>query len=125
MSIARSNDPSCPTLVVLDRIANKWAVLTLASIWNEPMRFNRLRRELGISQKMLSQTLKGLERDGMISRKVIATVPVTVEYSMTELGRTLASTMDQLRVWSEMNIAQVVAAQERYDAAREDTHPGA
>jgi DNA-binding HxlR family transcriptional regulator len=69
------------------------------------MRFNRLRREIeGLSQKMLSQTLKSLERDGMVHRKAIATVPVTVEYSITPLGETLAATVDALRIWAETHI---------------------
>ena len=109
----------CPTLLVLDRIANKWAVLAIAALYREPRRFNQLRREIGsISQKMLSQTLKGLERDGIISRQAFATVPVTVEYSMTDLGRTLAETVDQLRIWSEKNIDTVLDAQTNYDSAQ-------
>jgi DNA-binding HxlR family transcriptional regulator len=80
------------------------------------MRFNRLRREIeGLSQKMLSQTLKSLERDGMVHRKAIATVPVTVEYSITPLGETLAATVDALRIWAETHIEDVLAAQSRYD----------
>lgn len=112
-------NPACPTLLVLDRITSKWAVLVVASLYRSPMRFNQLRREVsGISQKMLSQTLKGLERDGIVSRRAIATVPVTVEYSMTELGRSLAETVDQLRVWSETHIDKVLSAQAGYDAAQ-------
>ena len=75
------------------------------------MRFNELRRRIeGLSQKMLSQTLKSLERDGLVSRKAFATVPVTVEYSITPLGHTLTSTV-------ETHIGEVVDAQKRYDAA--------
>ncbi|MBN9447180.1 MAG: helix-turn-helix transcriptional regulator, partial [Bosea sp.] len=81
----------CPTRRVLDRIGDKWAVLILILLEKEMLRFNELRRRIdSISQKMLSQTLKSLERDGLISRRVFATVPVTVEYALTPLGRTLA-----------------------------------
>jgi len=88
---------------------------------DEPMRFNALRRTIeGISQKMLSQVLKSLERDGLIRRRAIATVPVTVEYSITPLGATLAGAVDPLREWAEMNLKEVLNAQRRYDAARKD-----
>ena len=77
---------------------------------------SRPRRSIdGLSQKMLSQTLKGLERDGLVRRKVFPTVPVTVEYSISPLGRTLAAMLDGLRVWAEENVADVLAAQQRYD----------
>lgn len=80
-----------------------------------PVRFNRLRRAIeGISEKMLSQTLKSLERDGLMSRKAIATVPVTVEYAITALGKTLAATLDALRIWAEMHLDDVIASQQRY-----------
>src|SRR5690349_20006813 len=88
----------CPTRQILDRVGDKWAVLILILVRDEPMRFNALRRAIeGISQKMLSQVLKSLDRDGLIRRRVIAAVPVTVEYSMTPLGATLADAVDPLR----------------------------
>jgi DNA-binding HxlR family transcriptional regulator len=81
-----------------------------------PTRFNALRRQIGgVSQKMLSQTLKALERDGLVRRQVFPTVPVTVEYSVTPLGQTLAATLDSIRVWAEAHIAEVQKAQRRYD----------
>jgi DNA-binding HxlR family transcriptional regulator len=108
---------TCPTRLVLGHVADKWAVLILGSLSEEPVRFNELRRLIvGISQQMLSQTLKSLERDGLVSRKAIPTVPVTVEYSITPLGRTLAATVDSLRVWAETHIDKVLKAQKRYDA---------
>jgi DNA-binding HxlR family transcriptional regulator len=101
---------------VLDRVADKWTVLILGLLANGPMRFNQLRRQIeGLSQKMLSQTLKSLERDGLISRKAFPTVPVTVEYSITPLGQTLTSTLDALRIWAESHIGEVLDAQKRYD----------
>jgi DNA-binding HxlR family transcriptional regulator len=108
---------TCPTRLVLDRVADKWAVLILGLLRDQPVRFNGLRRLIeGISQKMLSQTLKSLERDGLVSRKAIPTVPVTVEYSITPLGRTLSATVDSLRVWAETHIDKVLKAQKQYDA---------
>src|SRR5215217_8023930 len=103
---------TCPTRMVLDRIADKWAVLVLGLLGDGPVRFNQLRRQIeGISQKMLSQTLKSLERDGLVSRRAIATVPVTVEYSITPLGATLAGAVDPLREWAETNLKEVLNAQ--------------
>ena len=107
----------CPTRQILDRIGDKWAVLILLLLRDDTKRFNQLRRAIeGISQKMLSQVLKSLERDGLIRRRVIATVPVTVEYSITPLGKTLAAAVDPLRDWAETNLKDVLAAQRRYDA---------
>ena len=111
-------DSKCPTRVVLDRIADKWTVLVLGSLCERPLRFNQLRREIdGLTQKMLSQTLKALERDGLVARKVTPTVPITVEYSITPLGATLAATVEELQRWARDHIGQVVEAQKRYDAA--------
>ena len=109
----------CPTRQILDRVGDKWAVLILLLVRDEPMRFNALRRTIeGISQKMLSQVLKSLERDGLIGRRAIATVPVTVEYSITPLGKTLSRAVDPLRDWAEQNLKEVLNAQRRYDAQR-------
>jgi DNA-binding HxlR family transcriptional regulator len=111
----------CPTRQILDRVGDKWAVLILLLLRDDTKRFNQLRRTIeGISQKMLSQVLKSLERDGLIRRRVIATVPVTVEYSMTPLGTTLAAAVDPLRDWAEKNLKDVLAAQRRYDAQQPD-----
>jgi DNA-binding HxlR family transcriptional regulator len=82
-----------------------------------PVRFNGLRRDIkGVSQKVLSQTLKALERDGLVSRSVFPTVPVTVEYAVTPLGRTLTETVAALAHWAERNMDEVLAAQAAYDA---------
>lgn len=116
---------NCPTRVVLDRLADKWTVLILRRLAEGPVRFNGLRREIeGVSQKVLSQTLKALERDGLIARKAFATVPVTVEYSITPLGRTLAATVDALAHWAETHIESVLAAQRSYDTERRDPAGG-
>lgn len=111
---------ACPTRLVLDRIADKWVVLVLGLLADGPVRFNQLRRKIeGLSQKMLSQTLKSLERDGLVTRTAIATVPVTVEYSITTLGLTLTDTVDALRVWAETHIDDLLVAQQRYDSRGE------
>ena len=107
----------CPTRLVLDRLADKWALLVLDRLRGEPVRFNGLRRDIkGVSQKVLSQTLKALERDGLVTRSVFPTVPVTVEYAMTPLGRTLTETVAALAHWAERNMDEVLAAQAAYDA---------
>ncbi len=109
----------CPTRMVLDRIADKWSVLILALLEERSHRFaDFLRLAEGLSQKVLSQTLKRLERDGLIRRKAYATVPVTVEYSLTPLGATLAETLIGLVTWSEQNIEAVLAAQQAYDTGK-------
>lgn len=113
----------CPTRMVLDRIADKWTVLVLGLLSEHPWRFNALLRKIeGLSQKVLSQTLKRLERDGLVSRTAFATVPVTVEYAITPLGRTLAHSLGALIDWSERNIESVQAAQRAFDARQ--PHPG-
>ena len=114
---ANAYSADCPTRQILDRVGDKWAVLILLLLRDQPLRFNQLRRAIeGISQKMLSQVLKSLERDGLVKRRAIATVPVTVEYSMTPLGLTLAAAVDPLRDWAEHHLKEVLAAQRRYDA---------
>lgn len=111
----------CPTRMVLDRLADKWALLILDRLEKEPLRFNQLRRDIqGVSQKMLSQTLKKLERDGLLSRTVFPTVPVTVEYALTPLGQTLGESVSALAHWAEHNMDAVLAAQQSYDRAQEE-----
>ena len=118
----RPGDPysqDCPTRLVLNRIADKWTVLLLILLADKPYRFNELRRAIGgLTQKMASQTLKGLERDGLVKRKVTPTVPVMVEYSITALGRTLEGTVDSLRIWAEAHMPDVAKAQKLYDGTR-------
>jgi DNA-binding HxlR family transcriptional regulator len=116
MRAANAYSADCPTRQILDRVGGKWAVLILLLLREQPVRFNQLRRSIeGISQKMLSQVLKSLERDGLIRRRAIATVPVTVEYSITPLGTTLAAAVDPLRDWAESHLKEVLASQRRYD----------
>lgn len=112
---------NCPTRMLLDHIADKWTALVLWKIADGPVRFNQLRRDVeGISTKVLSQTLKRLGRDGLITREVFATVPVTVEYSITPLGQTLSDKISIIAEWAETNIEAVLAAQERFDKDADD-----
>ena len=107
----------CPTRIVLDRIADKWTVLIVGSLQNNTKRFGELRREIGgVSQKMLTQTLRGLERDGLVARVVYAAIPPKVEYSLTELGLTLVHILEAIREWSENNIEAVLKARNDYDS---------
>ncbi len=108
----------CPTRLVLDRLADKWALLILDRLQGGPQRFNALKRDIQrITQKVLTQTLRKLERDGLVSREVFATVPVTVEYALTPLGETLTQTVAALTHWAERNMDAVLAAQAAFDTA--------
>ena len=107
---------ACPSRIVLDRVADKWTVLLLGILSERPTRFNQLRRQVeGLSQKVLSQTLKNLERDGLVRREAFATVPVTVQYSIRPLGVTLGEKMAALLHWTEKNVSYVLEAQRYYD----------
>jgi DNA-binding HxlR family transcriptional regulator len=110
----------CPTRMVLDRIADKWTVLVVGALEDKTKRFGELRREIGgVSQKMLTQTLRGLEMDGIITRRVYASVPPKVEYSLTELGRSLIHMLEAIRKWSEHNIEDVLQARSQFDSRAE------
>ena len=109
---------NCPTRKLLDRVADKWSVLILLLLGQEAMRFNALKRRIdGVSQKMLSQTLRSLERDGLLSRTVVATVPVTVTYAITPLGCGLIGSLQSMIDWAETHMDDVAAAQRVYDDA--------
>jgi DNA-binding HxlR family transcriptional regulator len=113
-------NPDCPTRQLLDRIGDKWAMLALLTLKDGPVRFNDLRRRIaGISQKMLSQTLKSLERDGLVARTAFATVPVTVEYKLTPLASGLIGLMAEVTAWAEAHIGEIAAARARYDGPGE------
>jgi DNA-binding HxlR family transcriptional regulator len=110
----------CPTRLVLNRIADKWTVLVVILLQDGTKRFSHLQREIdGISQKMLTQTLRNLERDGLVSRTVHATVPPKVEYTLTPLGHTLKDMLYAIKTWSEANIEAVLSAQRSYDTLNE------
>jgi DNA-binding HxlR family transcriptional regulator len=106
----------CPTRQVLDRIGDKWTALIIGVLEEETMRFSEIKRRIGgISQKMLTQTLRNLERDGLVTRTVYAEVPPRVEYALTPLGETLVMPLTAIRQWAEANIGDVVTAQSDYD----------
>ena len=106
----------CPTRQALDRITNKWSALVIGLLEERPKRFTDLQRTIkGISQKMLTQTLRTLERDGIVSRTVYAQVPPRVDYELTPLGRTLIEPIGAIRQWAESYIQQVTLAQAIYD----------
>ncbi|MFI6348835.1 winged helix-turn-helix transcriptional regulator [Streptomyces sp. NPDC050560] len=108
----------CPTRRVLDRIGDRWTVLIVGALGDGRVRFSELRRRVeGISQKMLTQTLRGLERDGLVDRTVHPEVPVRVEYELTEAGRTLREPLRALEEWSVTHLGDVSAAQRAYDRA--------
>jgi DNA-binding HxlR family transcriptional regulator len=114
----------CPSRQLLDRISDKWVALILAALGSgpecagepRPMRYSELSRLLaGVSQKMLTQTLRSLERDGLISRTVVPTVPVTVSYELTELGLSLHQMMRGLKIWAETHMDDVLANRAMHD----------
>ena len=107
---------ACPIRDVLDRIGDKWSVLIVVQLKNGPVRFGALRRQIGdISQRMLTETLRHLQRDGYISRHVYPTVPPSVEYALTDLGHSLLLPLDQLVEWSAQNHDVVKAARREFD----------
>ena len=124
---------ACPSRKLLDRLSNKWVTLILAALGSdgshqlgddcagEPrsMRYSQLSRLLvGVSQKMLTQTLRSLERDGLVTRTVVPTVPVTVSYELTDLGLSLHQMMRALKTWAEMHMDDVLANRATYDTRR-------
>ncbi|WP_318363021.1 helix-turn-helix domain-containing protein [Enterobacter sp.] len=105
------------TRPVLENITNKWSILILTVLCSEPARFNELRRRLdGITHKALSDALKRLERNGLVHRKVLPTSPVSVEYSLTPLAKTLQEPFSALYDWALKHGPEVVRAQQEYDA---------
>lgn len=114
----------CPCRSILDRIADKWTALIIGKLAQSPLRFNQLRRAIpGISAKMLTQTLRSLECDGMVDRTMYPTMPVTVEYSLTDLGRSLAEPLAAVRQWAEEHRDDVLAASERFHSTQPPLSP--
>ena len=110
-------DAQCPSRLVLDRIADKWTALIIQILARDTMRYSALQREIGgISQKMLTQTLRSLERDGLVQRNVYPVVPPRVEYSLTRLGRTLIEPLHALCRWSEKHLSELQANRARAQA---------
>jgi len=108
----------CPSRQVLDALSDKWVTLVLTALAGEPRRYSELSRTIaGVSQKMLTQTLRTLERDGLITRTITPAVPVRVDYELTSLGRTLLPVVRAIKDWSESHIAEIHAARTGYDQA--------
>jgi DNA-binding HxlR family transcriptional regulator len=115
--VARPAMVDIPIRVLLDQIADKWSVLILGALCHGPLRFNELKRRLdGISQKALAAALKTLEKNGIVSRKVLVQSPIAVEYEITKLGRTLEAPFAALHAWAEKHSKRVAEARESYDA---------
>ncbi|MDT0616443.1 winged helix-turn-helix transcriptional regulator [Streptomyces lancefieldiae] len=119
---ARQEDP-CRTREVLDIVGNKWSLLVVRNLSQGPRRFTELKRAIdGISQRMLTVTLRGLERDGILTRTVHNVMPPHVSYELTPMGKTLRQATAPLLEWSTMHLAHIDAARAAYDA-RPDTSP--
>lgn len=113
-------DENCPSRQVLELIADKWTAIIIYRLAQGIKRYSDLQREIkGISQKMLTQTLRRLERDGIVERKVYPVVPPRVEYSLTPLGETLTEPLCKLCEWAETHLGEVEAARTRYDENRD------
>lgn len=107
----------CASRVVLDRIGDRWTVLVVVALADGRLRFSELRTRIeGITPKVMTQTLRALERDGIITREVFAEVPPRVEYELTALGRDLLAPIDAIRVWAEEHASRIVANRDVHDA---------
>jgi len=112
----------CPSRQVLDALSDKWVTLVLTALADAPRRYSELSRMIaGVSQKMLTQTLRLLERDGLVTRTITASVPVRVDYQLSPLGRTLLPVVRAIKDWSETHISEVHAARVAYDHATSAT----
>ncbi len=111
-------DPQCPTRVLLDRVGDKWTVLVVTALAERTMRFSELRARIGgVAAKVLTQTLRALERDGILRRTVYAEVPPRVEYALTPLGRPLVEPIAVIQDWAELHMHKVLQARDTFDAS--------
>lgn len=111
-------NPRCPTQQVLDRIASKWTMLVILALSERPRHYAELQRRVkGVTKKMLTQTLRALERDGLVERRVYRTVPIRTEYELSALGRSLAGAVSTLRTWAYDNMDDIAGARRRFDDA--------
>jgi len=116
------SSPVCRTIsTLLSRIGDKWTVLVVQTLAEGPKRFNELRREIpSVSQRMLTLTLRNLERDGLVSRSVTPSIPPRVDYELTELGQSLQKPICGLANWATENVEAIHEAQARFDAERDE-----
>jgi DNA-binding HxlR family transcriptional regulator len=106
----------CPCRLLLDQIADKWSVLVLASLRDGPLRFNAIKRRIeGVTQKALTQCLRRLERNGIVERRVLTTSPISVEYEITTLGRSVDRPLQALYLWTFEHMPEVERARAQYD----------
>ncbi len=111
----------CPHRLLLDQIADKWSMLILSVLCEQPLRFNTIKRQLnGITQKALTQSLRRLQRNGIVDRKVITASPIAVEYHITPLGRTLKEPINALYQWTISYLPEVEKARQKFDLDAED-----
>ncbi|MEU2772457.1 helix-turn-helix domain-containing protein [Streptomyces sp. NPDC007162] len=114
-----AGEAMCPHRLVLEHVTSRWGVLVLMELLDRPHRFSELRRAIGrVSEKMLTQTLQTLERDGLVHRDAQPVIPPRVDYSLTDLGREAARQVRDLALWTERRMADVQRAREAYDEAR-------
>ena len=110
---------NCASRPILDQIADKWSMLILAVLCTEPQRFNAIKRRLeGVTQKALTQTLRRLERNGLVARRIIPVSPIGVEYSLTPLGCTLQQPFAALYAWTVDHLAELEQARQAFDQRR-------
>ena len=109
---------TCPSRQLVDRISDKWITLVLPALADGPQRYSDLARRIaGVSQKMLTQTLRSLERDGLVTRQVTPSVPVRVDYELTPLGHNLMQMLSAIKHWAELHMDEVLEARATYDGA--------
>lgn len=114
-------DPNCPSRVIFQRIGDKWASLVIQVLGAGPVRFSELRKMVNVvTPKVLTQTLRALERDGLITRTVYAQVPPRVDYQLTPLGQSLLEPLRLLREWAESHVPSILEARDAYDEAQDD-----
>ena len=117
-------NPACPSRLVLRRMGARWTPLVLEALDDGPLRFSAVAAAVGgVTPKVLTQTLRSMERDGFVRREIYAEVPARVEYSLTPLGRSLLGPLHGARLWAEANLGEILAAHERWNAEHpEDAH---
>jgi DNA-binding HxlR family transcriptional regulator len=119
-------DPNCPSRVILQRIGDKWASLVIQVLGDGPVRFSELRKMVNVvTPKVLTQTLRTLERDGLITRTVHAQVPPRVDYELTPLGESLLGPLGMLREWAESHVPAILEARDAYDEEQDEALFGA
>lgn len=114
-------DPRCPSRTVLRHATDRWTPLIVASLGDGPLRFSSLRKRVGgVTPKVLTQTLRSMERDGLVTRTTGGGVPPRVDYELTELGASLGEPLGALRTWAESHAAEVLSSRDRHDEASAD-----